>query len=71
MRLTYAVEISLRPYLSVALVERRVSMNLCNNLTAIRNFVTSDEFVRTKAVNGDGGEGENGDNTVKEAVAET
>ena len=71
MSLTYAVEISPRPYLPVALVEGRISRNLCDNLTDVRNCVTSDEFVRTKAVNGDGGEGENGDNTVKEAVAET
>jgi len=40
MRLTYAVEISPRPYLPVALVEGRISNDLCNNLLAIRNFVT-------------------------------
>ena len=71
MRLTYAVEISLSPYLSVALVDGRISRKICNNLTAVRNFVTSDELFRTKAANGDGGEGRNGDNAVKEAVTET
>lgn len=40
MRLTYAVEISPRPYLPVALVEGRISKDLCNNLLAVRNFVT-------------------------------
>lgn len=40
MRLTYAVEISPRPYLPVALVEGRISKDLCNNLLAIRDFVT-------------------------------
>jgi len=40
MRLTYAVEISPRPYLPVALVEGRVSRDLCDNLIAIRDFVT-------------------------------
>eukprot|EP00555_Chaetoceros_dichaeta_P009837 CAMPEP_0198255230 /NCGR_PEP_ID=MMETSP1447-20131203/5388_1 /TAXON_ID=420782 /ORGANISM="Chaetoceros dichaeta, Strain CCMP1751" /LENGTH=564 /DNA_ID=CAMNT_0043941549 /DNA_START=229 /DNA_END=1923 /DNA_ORIENTATION=+ len=43
MRLTYAVEISPRPYLPVALVEGRVSRDLCDNLTAIRAFVTKDD----------------------------
>jgi len=40
MRLTYAVEISPRPYLPVALVERRISQDLCNNLRAIRDYVS-------------------------------
>lgn len=40
MRLTYAVEISPRPYLPVALVEGRISKDLCNNLLAVRDFVT-------------------------------
>jgi hypothetical protein len=40
MRLTYAVEISPRPYLPVALVEGRISKDLCNNLLCIRDFVT-------------------------------
>ena len=40
MRLTYAVEISPRPYLPVALVEKRISQDLCNNLMAIRDFVS-------------------------------
>lgn len=40
MRLTYAVEISPRPYLPVALVEGRISQDLCNNLAAIRDYVT-------------------------------
>ncbi len=43
MRLTYAVEISPRPYLPVALVEGRISKDLCNNLLAIRDFVTKTE----------------------------
>lgn len=37
MRLTYAVEVSPRPYLPVAFVEGRISQDLCNNLIAIRN----------------------------------
>jgi len=41
MRLTYAVEISPRPYLPVALVERRISQDLCNNLRAIRDYVST------------------------------
>mmetsp|Transcript_7976 Transcript_7976/g.15027 ORF Transcript_7976/g.15027 Transcript_7976/m.15027 type:complete len:565 (-) Transcript_7976:46-1740(-) len=41
MRLTYAVEISPRPYLPVALVEGRISKDLCNNLLAVRDFVTT------------------------------
>jgi hypothetical protein len=40
MRLTYAVEISPRPYLPVAFVEGRISQDLCNNLIAIRDHVT-------------------------------
>jgi len=40
MRLTYAVEISPRPYLPVRLVEGRVAQDLCTNLKAIRTFVT-------------------------------
>jgi len=40
MRLTYAVEISPRPYLPVALVEGRISQDLCNNLVAIRDYVS-------------------------------
>jgi len=40
MRLTYAVEISPRPYLPVALVEGRISNDLCNNLMCIRDAVT-------------------------------
>jgi len=43
MRLTYAVEISPRSYLPVALVEGRISRDLCDNLSAIRDFVTKDE----------------------------
>lgn len=38
MRLTYAVEVSPRPYLPVALVERRIAQDLCANLKAIRNI---------------------------------
>jgi hypothetical protein len=41
MRLTYAVEVSPRPYLPVALVEGRIAQDLCANLKAIRNVVTS------------------------------
>lgn len=44
MRLSYAVEISPRPYLPVALVEGRISQDLANNLRSIRDFVTKDEF---------------------------
>jgi len=40
MRLTYAVEISPRAYLPVQLVEKRIAKDLCNNLEAIRDFVT-------------------------------
>eukprot|EP00979_Chaetoceros_neogracilis_P010831 scaffold2612_cov267-Chaetoceros_neogracile.AAC.24 len=43
MRLTYAVEISPRSYLPVALVEGRISNDLCNNMVAIRDFVTKDK----------------------------
>ena len=39
MRLTYAVEISPRPYLPVALIEGRITQDLCNNLCSIREFV--------------------------------
>lgn len=39
MRLTYAVEVSPRPYLPVALVERRIAADLCNNLKAIREHL--------------------------------
>ncbi len=49
MRLTYAVEVSPRPYLPVALVEGRLSQELCNNLLAIRDLVTQDESVPSKA----------------------
>lgn len=41
MRLTYAVEISPRAYLPVSLVERRIVQDLCTNLEAIRNAVTT------------------------------
>jgi len=37
MRLTYAVEVSPRPYLPVALVEGRIAQDLCANLKAIRD----------------------------------
>ena len=37
MRLTYAVEISPRPYLPVGLVEGRIARDLCANLKAIRD----------------------------------
>lgn len=40
MRLTYAVEISPRPYLPVRLVEGRIVRDLCANLEAIRAAVT-------------------------------
>jgi len=43
MRLTYAVEISPRPYLPVALIEGRIAKDLCNNLKAIRDYVSSDK----------------------------
>jgi len=38
MRLTYAVEVSPRPYLPVALVEGRIAQDLCTNLKAIREL---------------------------------
>ena len=41
MRLTYAVEVSPRAYLPVSLVEGRIVRDLCTNLVAIRDFVTS------------------------------
>jgi len=41
MRLTYAVEISPRPYLPVRLVEGRIVKDLCSNLEAIRAAVTN------------------------------
>mmetsp|Transcript_30011 Transcript_30011/g.45407 ORF Transcript_30011/g.45407 Transcript_30011/m.45407 type:complete len:588 (-) Transcript_30011:384-2147(-) len=40
MRLTYAVEVSPRPYLPVALVEGRIAQDLCANLKAIREIMT-------------------------------
>merc|ERR1711862_375860 len=40
-RLTYAVEISPRSYLPVQLIEGRIAKDLCNNLLAIRDFVSS------------------------------
>jgi Polyketide cyclase / dehydrase and lipid transport len=39
MRLTYAVQISPRSYLPVALIENRIVRDLCTNLIAIRNYV--------------------------------
>ena len=42
MRLTYAVEVSPRPYLPVALVEGRIAQDLCANLKAIRDRMTSE-----------------------------
>lgn len=42
MRLTYAVEVSPRPYLPVALVEGRIAQDLCSNLKAIREHFTKD-----------------------------
>ena len=38
MRLTYAVEVSPRPYLPVGLVEGRIARDLCSNLKAIRDI---------------------------------
>jgi len=38
MRLTYAVEVSPRPYLPVALVEGRIAQDLCSNLKSIRDI---------------------------------
>jgi hypothetical protein len=48
MRLSYAVEISPRPYLPVALVEGRISQDLANNLRSIRDYVTKDELKNKK-----------------------
>ena len=41
MRLTYAVEVSPRAYLPVSLVEGRIAKDMCTNLMAIREYVTS------------------------------
>jgi len=50
MRLTYAVEVSPRPYLPVALVEGRIARDLCANLKAIRDiFATRVEQVATSS----------------------
>ena len=38
MRLTYAVEVSPRPYLPVGLVEGRIARDLCSNLKTIRDI---------------------------------
>ncbi|KAL7532969.1 hypothetical protein ACHAXR_004959 [Thalassiosira sp. AJA248-18] len=43
MRLTYAVEVSPRPYLPVALVEGRIAQDLCANLKAIRDMFENGE----------------------------
>jgi hypothetical protein len=43
MRLTYAVEVSPRPYLPVALVEGRIAQDLCANLKAIRKMFSDEE----------------------------
>jgi len=43
MRLTYAVEVSPRPYLPVALVEGRIARDLCANLKAIRDIFATRE----------------------------
>ena len=40
MRLTYAVELSPRPYLPVSLIERKIANDLKKNLLAIREFVS-------------------------------
>ena len=40
MRLTYAVELSPRPYLPVALIERKIASDLKKNLLAIRQYVS-------------------------------
>jgi hypothetical protein len=40
MRLTYAVEVSPRAYLPVSLIEGRIVRDLCNNLVAIREYVS-------------------------------
>jgi hypothetical protein len=49
MRLTYAVEVSPRPYLPVGLVEGRIARDLCANLKAIRDIFAA------KAAAGAGG----------------
>ena len=43
MRLTYAVEVSPRAYLPVQLVEGRIVRDLCSNLVAIRDYVSTQE----------------------------
>jgi hypothetical protein len=43
MRLTYAVEISPRAYLPVSLVEGRIVKDMCTNLVAIRDYVTTSD----------------------------
>ena len=37
----YAVEISLRPYVPVVLMEGRISRDMCNNLTVIHDYMTA------------------------------
>ena len=45
MRLTYTVEISLRPYFLVAMVEGRISRDLCDisgwDVGSVTNFVSN------------------------------
>lgn len=41
MRLTYAVQISPRSYVPVGLIENRIVRDLCTNLIAIRDYVTT------------------------------
>jgi len=50
MRLTYAVEISPRPYLPVGLVEGRISQDLCTNLRAIRDYVEKSRLKNRETV---------------------
>lgn len=49
MRLTYAVEVSPRAYLPVALIERRIVSDLCNNLEAIRDHMDKQKQQEQKA----------------------
>lgn len=54
MRLTYAVEISPRVYLPVKLVEGRIVADLCANLEAIRDVVTTmKESPKQQQISGD------------------
>ncbi|GAX21723.1 hypothetical protein FisN_3Hh516 [Fistulifera solaris] len=47
MRLTYAVEVSPRAYLPVRMIEGRIVRDLCSNLVAIRNYLSTRTLAET------------------------